>query len=263
MRSTPTRRQRADFKLFLVFALIAIPPSVYIAIFCRNLAASHFSLQYFKDVSRVWQGALGGGFTLEAAFVGGFFVFQQTRSQAERKEQDRERRLRSERITLKFTLAALVTYTEDSAAYVCDILDAVKSKRLNEQPGRAPSFPEALVYRLADLVTLAPDHITQLLDDALQVLQIQNARSDDLRRSRGFPQYQPPNETEVLRLLALTALVHSQLRLLFDWSRNYSEAAGPSRQRHMVHASAQTLLKLRPDVDGLTEEINNLPDLTD
>ena len=238
-----------------LFILICAPPFPYLVLFLAGLLRHH-SVQYFKDVSRTWQGALGAGFTLEAAIIGGYFILAQTRSQALRDQAERESRLRGERSTLRFTLVRLLTYLEDSAAYARDVLDAVRNDKLDKPPGPAPELPVEFIYRLSSVVSLAPSKVFDLLDETLERLQIQSARSVDLQRSRGYPDYNPPYEHEVLRQLSLTALVHSQLGLLLKWARNRTDGSAPLRQRKLVYESARAMLQSSPDVDGLFKDID-------
>lgn len=261
MRHSATpQAPKANFPRSLLF-LFCLPPLPYIFLLLLGLIR-HPALSYFKEVSRSWQGALGGGFTLEAALLGAYFIQRQITRDDRADREAQERRLQAELAVLPMLLSDLIDYLEKSARDALKLLDEVVAGGPAEQPAMPIRLDGTIISQIRNLVEGGDPQVTKAARILLKKLQVFGSRLADLARSHGFPGYMPPNRWAILGVLAGAAELHAIVESLFPFAREELDAQSRSTRPHAsvtladIHGSARKMLSSVPDVDGLTDAIN-------
>lgn len=261
MRNTvTTQSRRAGFSPGL-FILVCAPAVPYLFFFLVGLI-QHHSISYFKNVSRTWQGALGGGFTLEAAIIGAYFILQQIKRDDRADAEIQERQLQAELAVLPMILSDLIDYLDASARFTLKLLNEVDADGPAEQPPPPSRLDRAIVEQIRSLIEGGDAELTLAARTLLKKLQILGARLTSLSRSHGFPGYMPPSRWTVLGVLADAAELHAIVEGLFPFARDQLDPAGhpirPSAAISLeaIQGSAWKMLFATPDVEGLKEQIN-------
>lgn len=249
-------RSKTDYRLIILFFISVLPVAPYVALFLQSWARSGFSYRHFKDLSFLWQSALGGVFTLEAAFIGAFFIYHTFRLESDRQATERQRHSRARRAAQHSTISGMLSVMEVCGIFLRDLLEAIRQNRLSEPPIPPAHVPDALTERMAHYLEVADDDFVDYASHLLGDLQVHAARMRDLSRSRGYPGYTPPWDQEVLTLLTFTAYIHAGLCVMLKAIRAGQSDIRLPPSEHEIQQSALTMLPSGPDIEGFGESIS-------
>lgn len=252
--------RKADFPYRLLF-LFCAPAIPYLFLFFVSIIR-HPSVAYFKDVSRTWQGALGGGFTLLAAVIGASFIQRQIKRDDRADAEAQERQLQAELAMLPMILSDLIDYLDESARSTLKLLEAVDAGGPIKEPPSPTRLDRIIVGQIRGLIEGGDAELTLAARTLLKKLQIFGARLISLSRSHGYPGYMPPSRWEVLGVLANAAELHAIVEGLFPFARDQLDPTGhpirPSAEVSLeaIRSSGWKMLSATPDVEGLREQID-------
>jgi hypothetical protein len=131
-----------------------------------------------------WQTLVTGILAIVAAFIGGGFVYYQTRT-AQAADRDRlARRHAAARSTLPLVLSGMMEYARHVAAglrrlYLSSVDDAVTREAIIEF--EIPPLPTDATRALSEVIEAASNEMAEVISNLLSQLQVQNVRLRGMR----------------------------------------------------------------------------------
>ena len=153
-RASQPRPARSTDRLegFWPFAAINLVPWTLVVVpLVEQRFGSKFSLREVAGLEFQWQTLIAGGFALQAATIGGFFIYRQIVRDNRADREATRRRLQAELALLSMTLSDLIAYLVVSAGYAHSFLYLAKAPPPVKQPPSPERLQDGLIQQIKDL----------------------------------------------------------------------------------------------------------------
>jgi hypothetical protein len=182
-----------------------------------------------------WQTLVTGILAIVAAFIGGGFVYYQTRT-AQAADRDRvARRHAAARSTLPLVLSGMMEYARHVGAglralYLSSAGDAVTRESIIEW--MTPPLPSDATRALSEVIEAASNEMAEVISDLLGQLQVQNVRLRGMKDDAiaGTPGRRSLLKIELDTYISDIADIYARCEALLGYARRETETAnaGPS-----------------------------------
>lgn len=177
-----------------------------------------------------WQTLFTGTLAIFAAFIGGGFVYYQTRT-AQLADRDRlSRRHAAARSTLPLVLSGLMDYarhvsTELRRLYLSSPDNAVSRESITAFD--LPRLPTELIRSLAEVIEAASNEVAVVISDLLSQLQVQHGRLRGMKddAASGLPGRRNLLKIELDSYISDIADIYARCEGLLGYARRESESA--------------------------------------
>lgn len=252
------RTAKVQFEHLRTFAFLNSVPLFFIAVpLFLALRREGMSWAVITGIERRWQSLIGGALVIQAAEIGGYFIYQQIKRDDRADQEVQRRRFQAEFAILPMILSDLIDHLNESAEYGYNLFNRIRNETVQDPPDPPARLPETIVQQLKGLVEGGDENLMQAAQTLLRKLQIHGSRLKELSRSHGFPGYSPPSPQEMLNVLADTAELHAIVENLFLFARGKEAHASTDILVDAIHRSSQKTLWNHPDTEGLESNIDH------